>query len=86
MSKRIIELHPQLDELTLSQMEDLIEEKYHLRAEIFGSMFHKQWSVNNYFVDTKKWKKVYPEGDISKKFDNRKDAQELAVWELLKLI
>lgn len=85
MSKRIIEKHPQLDELTLSQIADLIHDKYHLRAEIFYSMFHKKWSVNNYFVDTKKGKKVYPTGNISAKFDDYYDALELAIWELLKI-
>jgi hypothetical protein len=86
MSK-LTELVPdQLDELCNCQLEDWIAEQHHLRAEIFYSMFHKKWSVNNYFVDTKKGKKVYPKDEIKGKFDSYDDAREAALIELFKLI
>ena len=76
----------QLDELTNAQLADWIEENHHLRAELFYSMFHKKWSVNNYFVDTKKGKKVYPKREIKEKFDTYGQAREAALVELFKLI
>jgi len=32
--------------------------KYHLYGEIFYSMFHKKFSINNYFIDLSKGKKI----------------------------
>lgn len=77
---------PQLDELCNSQLEDWLEEKHHLRAEIVFSMFDKKWFVNNYFVDTKKGKKVYPKDEIKFRSFVRKEVQEVALIELFKLI
>lgn len=77
---------PQLDELVDSQLADWIEEKHNLRAELFYSMFHKKWQVNNYFVDVKKGKKVYPKTEIKGKFDSYEEARRAALIELFKLI
>lgn len=41
----------------------LRDEKF-LHCEIFFSMFHKTWSINNYIIDLKKLKKI----EINEKF------------------
>ena len=87
MNQELSALVPvQLDELTDAQLADWIEEKHFLRAELFYSMFHKQWYVNNYFVNTKKGKKVYPKREIKEKFASYALARETALIELFKLV
>lgn len=86
MSKRIIEVAPHFTELTLAEMADRIHKEHGLRAELFYSMYHKKWQVNNYFVNFKKGKKVEPKGNVSARFDDYFDALELAIFELLKVI
>lgn len=86
MSKRIIELCPRFDELTLDQMAERLHYDHGLRAELFYSMYHKKWQVNNYFVNFRKGKKVEPKGNISARFADYYDALELAIFEMVKLI
>ena len=51
--------------------------------EIFFSMFHKKWSVNNYFIDLKKEKKVEYNEKIPQ-FDTYPLALKFAVEEMIK--
>lgn len=71
---------------SLMLLHEYIILEYGLYAEIFYSMYFKKWSVNNYFVDYRKGKKILPKGNLSIKFDDYFDALELAIWEMLKLI
>lgn len=87
MNKELKELVPeQLDGCSDSELEDWIESQHNLRAELFFSMFHKQWYINNYFVNTKKGKKVYPKREIKEKFPSYALAREAALIELFKLV
>jgi hypothetical protein len=48
-------------------------------------MFHKKWSVNNYFINTKKSKKIEwdSKGEM---FEDYYDALKLAIENMLKKI
>lgn len=47
---------------TLPELEWWLREKKLLHCEIFFSMFHKKWALNNYLIDLKKFKKIELEG------------------------
>jgi hypothetical protein len=45
-------------ENSLFLIQEWVLEEHNLFIEIFFSMFHKKWSINNYALDTKKRKKI----------------------------
>ena len=56
--------------------------KYHLYSEIFYSMFHKKFSINNYFIDYSAGKKV--EWDYkSTMYDTYNDALIVVLYNML---
>lgn len=69
----------------LQEIEIWIRNKKHIHCEIFFSMFHKKWSLNNYLIDLKKLKKI--EFDSKTIFyEEYDDALEKAIEEMLNKI
>jgi hypothetical protein len=72
------------EEPSLVELQEWIRNKFGLHAEIFYSMFHKKWSVNNYFIDISKGKKVeWPY--TFKMYDTHDGALVVALYHLLNL-
>lgn len=57
----------------------------HIHVELFFSMFHKKWSINNYFIDLKKLKKIERNAK-SLQYENYNDALEVSLREMLEKI
>lgn len=72
-----------LDSLVLLQ--DWLRTKHYLYTEIFFSMFHKKWSLNNYILDLKAAKKVERPTKVIF-YDDYNDALCQAIDEMLQLI
>jgi hypothetical protein len=58
---------------SLYEVRAWIRKKYNLHLELFFSIYHKTWSVNNYIIDLKKGKRA-PYTYTCKSFDNYEDA------------
>ena len=69
---------------SLYELQGWIHNKHSLHAEIFFSMYHKTWSVNNYFIDLKKLKRI--SWDCGRTFVNHIDALKEALENMLELI
>lgn len=62
-----------------------IRKKFNLHAEIFYSMFHKKFSINNYFIDLSNGKKI--EWNYkSTMYDSYDEALIVALYNLLILV
>lgn len=72
-----------LDSLVLLQ--DWLRTKHYLYTEIFFSMFHKKWSLNNYILDLKAAKKIERPTKVIF-YDDYNDALCQAIDEMLQLI
>jgi len=64
----------------------IIEKK--VFAEVYFSLFHKQWSIQNYLVDVKKAQRMpWTDGKLdSYKFDTYKSALEFAVLSTINML
>lgn len=94
--KQDSELQPtKLDILTLSKelgctyeslydIQAWLRNKFNIHAEIFYSLFHKKWAINNYFVDTIKGNRITWDykGVFYQEYD---DALIVALYNILKL-
>ena len=69
----------------LSELEDWIRKEHNLCSELFFSFFHKKWSINSYFIDIKKIKKVERNSKMEYYF-TRDEALKQALDEMLNLI
>ena len=72
-----------LDSLVLLQ--DWLRTKHYLYTEIFFSMFHKKWSLNNYILYLKAAKKIERPTKVIF-YDDYNDALCQAIDEMLQLI
>lgn len=72
-------------ENNLSLIHDWIRDKFGLHAEIFYSLFHKKWSINNYFVNITRGERV-PWDYTSKNYESHTDALIVALYHLLNKI
>lgn len=71
-----------LGDFSLKSVEWWLRDEKHIHCEIFFSMFHKKWSINNYFIDLRKFKKIDHElKEI--KFESYNEALEYAVEQML---
>lgn len=70
---------------TLSELEDWLRIHHNLCTELFFSFFHKKWSINSYFIDIKKIKKVDRNVKMEYYF-TRDEALKQALDEMLNLI
>lgn len=70
---------------SLEDIKTWIRREHHLHPEIYFSKFYKQWSVGNFFLNTKKGKSV-PWEYFDHKYDTYEEALELSIKELLKII
>jgi hypothetical protein len=70
---------------SLTEIQDWLRIDKNIYCEIFFSMYHKKWSINNYFIDLKKLKKINWDY-TSQKFDDFDEALILAIDEMLKKI
>jgi hypothetical protein len=72
-------------EIKLSLLEDWLRENKYIHCEIFFSLFHKKWSLNNYFINTKKLKRIeWDWRDFH--FETYPEAQEFAIDKMLEKI
>lgn len=67
---------------SLYNLRAYIRTNYSIHLEIFYSLFHNKWSVNNYIIDTKKGKRAVYKFDV-KSFDSYDDALEYNILILL---
>lgn len=86
LQEQLSKLPPPLNTMPVTELTEWVGDEHHMRAELFFSMFHKKWSINSYFINTKKFKKVYPKEDIKEMFLDYREAREIALSEMLKLI
>jgi len=63
-------------------IQEWIRNKYNLHGEIFYSLFHKKWSINNYFVNTLKGERVNWDYK-SINYDTYNDALLILIYNLL---
>jgi len=67
---------------SIYEVQAWVRVKYSLHAELFYSMFHKKFSINNYFIDLSNGKKV--DWDYkSTMYDSYDDALIIALYNLL---
>ena len=70
---------------SLYELENWIRKKFGLHAEIFYSMFHKKFSINNYFIDLFHGKKI--EWDYkSINYESYDNALIIALYNMLNLV
>lgn len=70
-----------LGDFSLPSVEWWLRIQKHLHCEIFFSMFHKKWSVNNYIINLKKLKKIEIDGKIPQ-YEDYSDALEFAIEQM----
>lgn len=70
---------------SLYDLQGWIMKKYFLHAEIFYSMFHHKFSINNFFIDLAHGKKV-DWNYSSKNYESYDDALIVALYNMLILI
>ena len=74
-----------LGDNSLSSIEWWLRDVKHIHCEIFFSMFHKKWFINNYLIDLKKQKKI--ELNLKEvKFESYPDALEFAIEQMVSKI
>lgn len=66
-------------------IEDWLRTSKNIHAELFFSMFHKKWSINNYFIDLKKLKKI-DRNAKSIMYETYGEAQEVSIREMLETL
>ena len=77
-----LQLKGYLGENCLSSIELWLRDIKQIHCEIFFSMFHKKWFINNYFIDLKKLKKI-EHGLKETRFESYNDALEFAIQQML---
>jgi hypothetical protein len=70
---------------SVSLIQDWLRTKHYLYTEIFFSVFHKKWSLNNYIIDLKTLKKIERPTKVVF-YDEYNDALCQAIDEILQLI
>lgn len=73
------------DNDSIYEIQAWIRKKFGIHAEIFYSMFHKKFSINNYFVDVVNGKKI-EWNYTSKNYDSHDDALIFALFNILNII
>lgn len=74
-----------IGENILSLVEDWLRKDKQIHCEIFFSMFHKKWSINNYFIDMNKLKKI-DHGCKTTYFETYEEVQVFSISEMLKKV
>ena len=59
---------------------------HHLHGEVFYSIFHKKWGINNFFVNIVKGDRIPWENYKSVNYDSYDDALVILLYNLLSLI
>ena len=70
---------------SIYEIQAWIRNQHNLHAELFFSMFHKKWSINNYFINTSTYKKVEWQS-TSTMYDTHDDALRVSLYHLINLI
>lgn len=71
-----------LKENSLMHLEWWLREEKNIHCEIFLSMFHKKWAINNYLIDLKKLKKIELTGKLPQ-FETYPLALKFAIEQML---
>lgn len=72
-------------EENLVLIEDWLRNSKNIHGELFFSMFHKKWSINNYFIDLKKLKKI-ERNSKNEMYESYKEALTASIGEMLDVI
>ena len=72
-------------EENLLLIQDWIRTNHGLYGELFYSLFHKKWSVNNYFINLTKGERI-SWNYTGANFDDYNDALSVILFNLLNLI